>query len=94
MLEQTKLFIRAKKGTIVEAFISTSSNKDTVQAQKSVSSNILANKHLHELDKRAWREAVESILAIEDDGDLHEQQRSMAEVADHLTEFICEKFGV
>ncbi|KAF4943061.1 hypothetical protein F66182_18871, partial [Fusarium sp. NRRL 66182] len=88
----TKIFIRAKKGIILEATISTSTDAYIVQEQERHSAASLTNKILHEMDEQSWRTIADSVVAIASDG--QEQQRPADEVVDDLTAFICEKFGV
>ncbi|OKL58940.1 hypothetical protein UA08_05639 [Talaromyces atroroseus] len=86
----TKVHIRVKKGIVLEASISTSSDDgDIMKAQGSRSHELLSNNILHEMDKEDWRQVIKSIVAI-DNGLL----QPMHEVADHLTDFVCDKFGV
>ncbi|EEA27817.1 hypothetical protein TMatcc_003893 [Talaromyces marneffei ATCC 18224] len=87
----TRIFLRAKKGIILEASISTSTEADTIQEQQRHSSEKLINKTLHEMDEQSWRAMVDSVVAIDCDG---QEQRLVDAVVDDLTAFICEKFGV
>ncbi|EED23834.1 lipoyltransferase and lipoate-protein ligase, putative [Talaromyces stipitatus ATCC 10500] len=89
----TRISIRAKKGIILEASISTSNDEAIAQKQALHSSEILADRTLHEIDAQAWRQIIDSIVGIDYDGQ-QQQQQPMEEVVDHLTEFLCEKFGV
>ncbi|PCH05094.1 Biotin/lipoate A/B protein ligase [Penicillium occitanis (nom. inval.)] len=90
----TKISIRAKKGIILEASITTSTDAHTMQVQQRHSAELLTNKILHEMDEQSWRAIVDSVVAIDSDGPGGQQQRPKDEVVDDLASFICEKFGV
>jgi lipoate---protein ligase len=92
--KQTKISIRAKKGIILEASITTSTDAHTMQVQQRHSAELLTNKILHEMDEQSWRAIVDSVVAIDSDGPGGQQQRPKDEVVDDLASFICEKFGV
>jgi lipoate-protein ligase A len=81
--------IRAKKGSIVEASISTSSDEDIVQEQETQSQQLLHGKNLHEMDRLGWNSVVRAVVSI-DDGLLEPTEQ----VIEALTDFVCHKFGV
>lgn len=60
-----------------------------MKAQESLSHDLLTNKVLHEMDKEAWREAIKSVVIIDNC-----LLQPVNEVVDHLTDFVCDKFGV
>jgi lipoate-protein ligase A len=90
--KQTKIILRAKKGIVLEASISTSTDANIVHEQERHSAELLVNRTLHEMNEQSWRTIVDSVVAIDNDGP--EQQRPADDVVDDLTAFICEKFGV
>ncbi|KAH8697161.1 hypothetical protein BGW36DRAFT_378087 [Talaromyces proteolyticus] len=85
----TSVFIRAKKGGILEAQISTSSDETIRVEQETRSQEYLCHKLLHEMDRQSWNEAIRAISSF-DDGLLQPTE----EVSDALAEFLCDKFGV
>ncbi|CRG85342.1 lipoate-protein ligase A [Talaromyces islandicus] len=85
----TRVSIRAKKGSIVEASISTSSDGYIVQEQESQSQQLLDGKNLHEMDRQAWNGVLQTVVSI-DDGLLEPTEQ----VIEALTDFVCHKFGV